>query len=95
MLCCVMRWSKSSSRQARMTAWFAAEHHSVVLELLEIPQLMTACVRSGSYDEALDLRAFAAKTALLHQNLEVDTMRIKQPVTDDRHVLHPQLALQN
>ena len=75
-----------------MTPCSAAEHHSVILELLEIPQLMTACVRSGSYDEALDLRAFAAKTALLHQNLEVNALHSKQPVTDNRHVMHPQLA---
>ena len=48
----------------------AAEQHPVILELLEIPQLMKACVRNGSYDEALDLRAFAAKIALLHPNVE-------------------------
>ncbi|CAK0785769.1 hypothetical protein CVIRNUC_008980 [Coccomyxa viridis] len=65
---------------AQSTAVFTAKraeskqllkHHPVILELLEIPQLMSACVRSGSYDEALDLRAFAAKTALLHPNLEI------------------------
>ena len=65
---------KSFCRQTwLMTACLDAEHHAVILELLEIPQLMSACVRSGSYDEALDLRAFAAKTALLHPNLEVNT----------------------
>ena len=50
--------------------WVAAEQQPVILELLEIPQLMKACVRNGSYDEALDLRAFAAKVALLHPNIE-------------------------
>ncbi len=47
-----------------------AEQHPVILELLEIPQLMNACVRNGSYDEALDLKAFASKIALLHPNVE-------------------------
>ena len=46
------------------------EQHPVILELLEIPQLMTACVRNGSYDEALDLKAFASKIALLHPNVQ-------------------------
>ena len=42
----------------------------MILELLEIPQLMNACVRNGSYDEALDLKAFASKIALLHPNIQ-------------------------
>jgi hypothetical protein len=50
--------------------WVTAEQEPVILELLEIPQLMNTCVRNGSYDEALDLRAFAAKVALLHPNIE-------------------------
>jgi hypothetical protein len=49
----------------------AAEQHPVLLELLEVPQLMDACVRNGSYDDALDLRAFVAKMALLHADLKV------------------------
>jgi hypothetical protein len=77
------------------TACLNAEHHPVILELLEIPQLMSACVRSGSYDEALDLRAFAAKTALLHPNLEVNTLHVEPPGPGHRHVLHPQLALKD
>lgn len=43
----------------------------MLLELLEVPQLMDACVRNGSYDDALDLRAFVAKMALLHADLKV------------------------
>lgn len=43
----------------------------MLLELLEVPQLMDACVRNGSYDDALDLRAFIAKMALLHADLKV------------------------
>lgn len=35
--------------------------HPAVLEVLEVPQLMDTCCRSGNYDEALDLRAFVNK----------------------------------
>ncbi|KAK9918366.1 hypothetical protein WJX75_003530 [Coccomyxa subellipsoidea] len=47
------------------------KQHPVLLELLEVPQLMDACVRNGSYDDALDLRAFVAKMALLHADLKI------------------------
>ena len=33
--------------------------HSSLLELLELPSLMDACVRSGLYDEALSIAGFA------------------------------------
>lgn len=39
--------------------------HPTVLEVLEVPQLMDTCCRSGNYDEALDLRAFVNKVRLL------------------------------
>ena len=55
-----------------------AEQHPVILELLEIPQLMNACVRNGSYDEALDLKAFASKIALLHPNVEASIQAQEQ-----------------
>ncbi|BDA46656.1 Conserved oligomeric Golgi complex subunit 8 [Coccomyxa sp. Obi] len=47
------------------------KQHPVLLELLEVPQLMDACVRNGNYDDALDLRAFVAKMALLHADLKI------------------------
>ena len=53
----------------------------MILELLEIPQLMNACVRNGSYDEALDLKAFAAKIALLHPNVQASISAVAQVST--------------
>ncbi len=38
-----------------------AGSHPTVLEILEVPQLMDTCCRSGNFDEALDLRAFVNK----------------------------------
>ena len=41
-------------------------NHALILELLEIPQLMDTCVRSGLYDEALELESFAQKLHRFH-----------------------------
>lgn len=40
------------------------------MDILEVPQLMDICMRNGSYDDALDLRAFVAKLALIHPHLQ-------------------------
>ncbi len=42
----------------------------MLLELLEVPQLLDACARGGAIDEALDLRAFVARAAMLHPDLQ-------------------------
>lgn len=44
-------------------------NHAAVMELLEIPSLMDTCIRSGNFDEALDLRAYATKLAVVHGEL--------------------------
>ncbi|KAG0494247.1 hypothetical protein HPP92_005241 [Vanilla planifolia] len=46
-------------------------NHSTLLDLLEIPQLMDTCVRSGNYDEALDLEAFVCKLSKMHCEIPV------------------------
>lgn len=42
--------------------------HSSLLELLELPSLMDACVRSSLYDEALSIAAFANTLERRHQS---------------------------
>lgn len=42
-------------------------HHSELIELLEIPQLMDTCVRNSLYAEALELRTFANTLLLRHR----------------------------
>lgn len=42
--------------------------HSSLLELLELPSLMDACVRSSLYDEALSIAAFANTLERRHHN---------------------------
>jgi hypothetical protein len=47
-----------------------AGQHGALLEVLEVPQLLDACARGGAVDEALDLRAFVSRAALLHPDLK-------------------------
>jgi hypothetical protein len=52
----------SPIQQARAKATLVQEHQDKLLELLEIPRLMDACVRNGYYQEAMEL---ASHTELL------------------------------
>jgi hypothetical protein len=45
--------------------------HPALLDLLEIPALMDTCIRSGNFDEALDLRAYANKLSVVHGELPI------------------------
>ena len=47
----------------------------MISEILEVPALMETCLRNGSYEDALDLRAFVSKTALLHPNMQVQVIK--------------------
>ena len=42
--------------------------HSALLELLELPSLIDACVRSNLYDEALQIAAFSNTLERRHSN---------------------------
>jgi conserved oligomeric Golgi complex subunit 8 len=59
----------ANTRRADVRRLYA--NHASLLDLLEVPQLMDTCIRNGNYDEALDLRAFVSKLAVLHGDLPV------------------------
>lgn len=55
-----------------------AGSQSVLLELLEVPQLMDTCVRNGIHDEALDLQAFVFRLGLLHPDVPAVRLLVQQ-----------------
>ena len=55
-----------------------AANQSALMELLEVPQLMDTCVRNGVYDEALDLQAFVSRVGLLHPDVPVVKLLLRQ-----------------
>eukprot|EP00198_Chlamydomonas_reinhardtii_P001213 XP_001690548.1 component of oligomeric golgi complex 8 [Chlamydomonas reinhardtii] len=55
-----------------------ASNQSALMELLEVPQLMDTCVRNGVYDEALDLQAFVSRVGLLHPDVPVVKLLLRQ-----------------
>ncbi|KAG2448828.1 hypothetical protein HYH02_006179 [Chlamydomonas schloesseri] len=55
-----------------------ATNQSALMELLEVPQLMDTCVRNGVYDEALDLQAFVSRVGLLHPDVPVVKLLLRQ-----------------
>ncbi|KAH7437594.1 hypothetical protein KP509_05G079700 [Ceratopteris richardii] len=63
-------------------------NHSIILDLLEIPQLMDTCVRNGNYDEALDLESFVSKLATMHSKLPV----IQSLVADVKQITQSMLS---
>jgi len=67
--------------------------HSSLLELLELPSLMDACVRSNLYEEALSIAAFSNTLERRHQDSNAVVSRvilqIRSRQTDlRRHLLH-------
>jgi conserved oligomeric Golgi complex subunit 8 len=50
--------------------------HSSLLELLELPSLMDACVRSNMYEEALSIAAFANTLERRHTEKNIVVMRV-------------------
>lgn len=52
--------------------------HQTLLGLLEIPQLMDACVRNGNFDEALDFQLFVNRLGALHGEMAVVQTLVKE-----------------
>ena len=55
----------------RKTNRLTLTHHTSLLEILEIPQLMDTLVRNGFYEQALELYAFAQGLGRMHPQLAV------------------------
>ena len=67
--------------------------HSSLLELLELPSLMDACVRSNLYEEALSIAAFANTLERRHTEKNEVVLRVIAQVRSRqgdlrRHLLH-------
>jgi len=60
--------AKEGASERRRLALLLTQHDQV-LEVLEMAQLTTTCVRSGWFEEALELDAAAAARALLHPDV--------------------------
>lgn len=54
------------------------ETQSSLLDILELPTLMDTCIRGGNYDEALDLRSYANKLALVYGDVPVINILTKE-----------------
>ncbi|EFJ52509.1 component of oligomeric golgi complex 8 [Volvox carteri f. nagariensis] len=65
---------------------------STIMELLEVPQLMDTCVRNGVYDEALDLQSFISRVGLLHPDVPVVKLLLRQVAEVGRSMLQQLLG---
>jgi hypothetical protein len=66
-------------------------HQATLVELLEVPQLTETCVRSGNYEEALDLISSVAKLSVVHPDI-VAVQRLASEVAECRSHLLEQLT---
>ena len=66
--------------------------HPALLDLLEVPALMDTCIRSANFDQALDLRAYANKLAVVHGELHVVRRLVEDVAATSRSMLEQLLA---
>jgi conserved oligomeric Golgi complex subunit 8 len=69
-----------------------ANSQSSLMEVLEIPYLMETCVRNGVFDEALDLQSFVSRLSVLHPNVSVVQVLVKQTSDVGKTMLNALLA---
>ena len=65
---------RHSTKRCLRVSVHLAEQQGVLTDILEVPSLMDICLRSGSYDDALDLRAFVTKIAVMQPDLQVELL---------------------
>lgn len=71
------------------------QQHSTLLELLELPQLLDACIRNQMYDESLELLAFTANLLQAHElrGEEIPVMvTLREDIAMQRANLHSTLV---
>lgn len=66
--------------------------HPALLDLLEVPALMDTCIRSANFDQALDLRAYGNKLAVVHGELPVVRRLVEDVAAASRSMLEQLLA---
>lgn len=63
--------STKATQQNRSKAALVLEHHDRLQDLLEVPQLLETCIRSGYYHEALELGAHARQMEEKYGNVAI------------------------
>lgn len=81
--------------KARKVNHKTLRQHAQLLELLEMPQLMDACVQNQHYEEALELQQHALRLASQHHDIPIVRMianDIKESTTAMQRQLHSLLS---
>ena len=55
--------------EQRHSITLTLQHHTQIIELLELPLLMDTCVRKGMYDEALMIQSHTQRLSKKHPEL--------------------------
>eukprot|EP01127_Copromyxa_protea_P022763 TRINITY_DN8335_c0_g1_i1.p1 TRINITY_DN8335_c0_g1~~TRINITY_DN8335_c0_g1_i1.p1 ORF type:complete len:526 (+),score=75.96 TRINITY_DN8335_c0_g1_i1:18-1595(+) len=74
------------------------QHHTTILEFLEIPQMMYTCIKNQCYEEALELHQFSRKMVEEHGHIPAIKLIAKEVETIKQSMikhLHSQLIATN
>ncbi|XP_059477549.1 conserved oligomeric Golgi complex subunit 8 [Neocloeon triangulifer] len=84
--------SSSTLESKRRLCTLTLSRSTQILELLEIPQLMTMCVNGGHYEEALQLAAFVRRLERRHNSIPAITSIVKDTQIAWQAMLHQLLS---